>query len=108
MINMNKLSDIESKLETVDLRFRKDSKRHRAARYIVRQERLITTDERKALCGEIPIGDKTLRGLFVELKKMGLYPPASEPTVSELVPTPEVSYLLSGFRRIMPFFHRLL
>ncbi|KKL65058.1 hypothetical protein LCGC14_2158820, partial [marine sediment metagenome] len=85
MINMNKLSDIESKLETVDLRFRKDSKRHRAARYIVRQERLITTDERKALCGEIPIGDKTLRGLFVELKKMGLYPPASEPTVSELV-----------------------
>lgn len=66
---------IEEKLEAVDARFRKGSKQYDAARYIVRQNRKITSDERKAICQEIPIGDKTLQGLFTELRKIGLYPP---------------------------------
>jgi len=69
------LSDIERKLQAVESRFRKDSKQYDAARYIVRQNRKIPTDERKAICQEIPIAEKSLQGLFTELRKMGLYPP---------------------------------
>ena len=69
------MSDIEGKLEAIEVRFQKGSKQYDAARYIVRQNRKIPKDEREKLCQEIPIAKKSLQGLFTELKKMGLYPP---------------------------------
>jgi len=66
---------VEEKLEAVEKRFKKTSKRYKAARYIIRQNRRIPKDEQKAICQEIPIKPKTLEGLFTELRKMGLYPP---------------------------------
>ncbi len=69
------MSDIEGKLEAIEVRFQKGSKQYNAARYIVRQNRKIPKDEREKICQEIPIAEKTLQGLFTELKKMGLYPP---------------------------------
>jgi len=69
------LSDIEGKLEAIEIRFKKDSKQYQAARYIVRQNRKITKDEQEKICQEIPIAKKSLQGLFTELRKMGLYPP---------------------------------
>ena len=69
------MSGIEGKLEAIESRFRHDSKQWKAARYIVRQNRKITSDERKAICQEIPIASKSLQGLFTKLRKMGLYPP---------------------------------
>ena len=88
MINLNKLSDIEQRLEEVEVRFRKGSKRYEAARYIVRQNRLITTEERKVLVDEIPIGSKTLGGVFTELRKMSLYPPPPPSSTPQTVHTP--------------------
>ena len=69
------MSDIEGKLEAIEVRFQKGSKQYDAARYIVRQNRKIPKDEQEKICQEIPIAEKTLQGLFTELKKMGLYPP---------------------------------
>jgi len=75
------LSDIKAKLDAVEIRFRKGSKQYDAAKYIVRQNRKIPKDERRAICQEIPIAESTLRDLFTELRKMGVYPPqeTSEP-----------------------------
>ena len=84
------MSGIEGKLEAIESRFRHDSKQWKAARYIVRQNRKITSDERKAICQEIPIASKSLQGLFTKLRKMGLYPP-QETSESPLQPAaPEV------------------
>jgi len=69
------LSDIEGKLEAIEIRFKKDSKQYKAARYIVRQNRKLPKDEQEELCQEIPIAKKSLQGLFTELRKMNLYPP---------------------------------
>ena len=69
------MSDIEGKLESIEIRFQKDSKQYKAARYIVRQNRKIPKDEQEKICQEIPIAKKSLQGLFTELRKMGLYPP---------------------------------
>lgn len=80
---------IEAKLEAIESRFRHDSKQWNAARYIVRQNRKITADERKAICQEIPIKYKTLQGVFTELRKMGLYPPQKISDTSNLHPIPE-------------------
>ena len=85
------MSDIEARLEIVNERFREGTKRYEAARYIVRQNREITTDERKALVDEIPIGYKTLQGLFTKLRKMGLYPPKPLETIAQLAPTPQIA-----------------
>jgi len=84
------LSDIEARLEIVNEGFREGTKRYEAARYIVRQNREITTDERKALVDEIPIGYKTLEGLFTELRKMGLYPPQPSIPIAQPAPTPQI------------------
>ena len=85
------MSDIEARLEIVNERFREGTKRYEAARYIVRQNREITTDERKALVNEIPIGYKTLQGLFTELRKMGLYPPKPITPIAQPAPTPQIT-----------------
>lgn len=85
------MSDIERKLEAINDRFRHDSKQWKAARYIVRQNRKITSDERKAICQEIPIKYKTLQGVFTELRKMDLYPPQETSDISDLTPPPEIS-----------------
>ena len=85
------MSDIAEKLEAIDSRFRHDSKQWRAARYIVRQNRKVTSDERKAICQEIPIKYKSLQGLFTELRKMGLYPPQETSDTSDLTLPPETS-----------------
>lgn len=69
------MSTIDEKFEAIDDRFRNPSKQRDAARYIVRQNRKIPKDEQEKICQEIPIAEKTLQGLFTELKKMGLYPP---------------------------------
>ena len=69
------MSDIEGKLEAIEVRFQKGSKQYDAARYIVRQNRKIPKDEQEKICQEIPIAKKSLQGLFTELRKMGLYPP---------------------------------
>jgi len=88
------LSDIEAKLEAIEDRYRKESKQYEAARYIVRQSRPITTDERKAMVKEIPIKYKTLQGVFTELRKMGVYPPQKtsdipkQPPATEKAPDP--------------------
>ncbi|KKM03623.1 hypothetical protein LCGC14_1772550 [marine sediment metagenome] len=84
------MSDIEARLEIVNEGFREGTKRYEAARYIVRQNREITTDERKALVDEIPIGYKTLEGLFTELRKMGLYPPQPSIPIAQPAPTPQI------------------
>jgi len=90
------LSTIEEKIEAIESRFRKGSKQYDAAKYIVRQNRKIPTDERKAICQEIPIAEKSLQGLFTELRKMGLYPPqeTSEPLYRSEPPElyPETSH----------------
>lgn len=83
------MSDIESKLEAIETRFRKGSKQYKAARYIVRQNRKITSEERKAMVQEIPIADKTLQGVFTKLRKMNLYPPQKTSGISTLPTPPE-------------------
>jgi len=83
------LSDIEARLEAVDSRFRKGSKQNKAARYIVRQNREIPTDERKAICQEIPIAESTLRDLFTELRHLDLYPPQETSEIPRQPPTIE-------------------
>ncbi len=69
------MSDIESKLEAVDRRFRKGTKQYKAARYIVRQNREISKEEKEKLCQEVPMAKGTLADLMTELRKLGLYPP---------------------------------
>ncbi len=85
------MSDIEARLEIVNEAFREGTKRYEAARYIVRQNREVTTDERKALVDEIPIGYKTLEGLFTKLRKMGLYPPQPLAPIAQPAPTPQIA-----------------
>jgi len=88
---MNKLSDIEKRLEIVETRFREGSKRYKAARYIVRQNRLISTEERTAIINEIPITYKSLMALFADMRKMGIYPPPVLSTSSQLEPIPQIA-----------------
>jgi len=83
------VSEIDRNLEAIESRFRKGSKQYDAARYIVRQNRKIPTDERKAICQEIPIAEKSLQGLFTELRKMGLYPPQETSNILKRPSTPE-------------------
>jgi len=83
------LSDIEGKLEAIEIRFKKDSKQYQAARYIVRQNRKIPKDEQEKICQEIPIAKKSLQGLFTELRKMGLYPPQKIPDKPHRPQAPE-------------------
>jgi len=83
------LSDIEAKLEAIEGHFRKGSKRLEAARYIVRQNRIITSDERKAIIQEIPISYKTLQGLLTKLRKMGVYPPQANSDIPNHPQPPE-------------------
>ncbi len=83
------MSDIEGKLEAIEIRFQKDSKQYKAARYIVRQKRKIPKDEQEKLCDEIPIAKKSLQGLFTELRKMGLYPPQKTPDKPHRPQTPQ-------------------
>ena len=66
---------IAEKLEVIDARFRKGSKQYKSARFIVRLNRSITSDEKLTICKEIPMSYKSLEGLFTKLRKMGLYPP---------------------------------
>ena len=80
------MSDVEGKLEAIEIRFKKDSKQYKAARYIVRQNRKIPKDEQEKICQEIPIAKKSLQGLFTELRKMGLYPPQK---ISDKPPHPQ-------------------
>ena len=83
------MSDIESKFKAIESRFRKGSKQYEAARYIIRQNRKITSDERKAIAQEIPIAYKSLQGLFTELRKMRLYPPQTISDIPNHHPPPE-------------------
>ncbi len=83
------MSDIEGKLEAIEIRFQKDSKQYKAARYIVRQNRKIPKDEQEKICDEIPIAKKSLQGLFTELRKMGLYPPQKIPDKPYRPQTPQ-------------------
>ncbi len=83
------MSDIKSKLRAIDVRFRNPSKQRDAARYIILKNRTIPKDERDAICGQIPIAPSTLRDLFTELKKLGLYPPQETSDVPKREPTPE-------------------
>jgi hypothetical protein len=79
------LSTIDEKLKIVNDKFRKGSKSHQAARYIVRQNRDITDEEKEAISKEIPIATKTLEGVFTKLKKLDLYgvPYSYEPEIIE-------------------------
>ncbi len=88
--NEIKLSTIEGKLEAVNSRFRHGSKQWNAARWIVRQDHEITTDERKALIQEIPIKYGSLTSLLTELRKMDLYPPQKISEISDLPLTPKM------------------
>lgn len=83
------MSDIAGKLEAIEDRFRIDSKGYDAARWIIRQNRRITSEERKALVQEIPIKYKTLQGVFTELRKMNLYPPQKTSDIPKQPPTTE-------------------
>ncbi len=83
------MSDIEARLEVVNSRFRKGSKQNKAAGYIVRQNREIPTDERTAICQEIPIAESTLRDLFTELRHLDLYPPPETSEIPRRPPTIE-------------------
>ena len=67
------MSTLEDKLRIVDLNFREGSKSYSAARYIVRQQRDITNEEKDAICQEIGISSKTLNYVFGRLKKLKLY-----------------------------------
>ncbi len=69
------MSTLQDKYEAIDDRFKEPSKARDAARYIVRMNHKITSDERKAIIAEIPIKRKTLEGVFTELRKLNLYPP---------------------------------
>jgi len=84
------VSGIEAKIEAIESLFRHDSKQWKAARYIVRQNRKITSDERKAICQEIPIAYKSLQGLFTKLRKRGLYPPQATSEAPHQSAPPEV------------------
>lgn len=88
--NEIKLATIEGKLEAVNSRFRHGSKQWNAARWIVRQDHEITTDERKALIQEIPIKYGSLTSLLTELRKMDLYPPQKISDISDRPLTPEI------------------
>lgn len=86
---MIRLSETEKRLETVRNRFRKNSKQLEAALYIVRHNRQIPMEERKAICKEIPIKYKTLQGVFTELRKIDLYPYSSLNTSGTYTSPPE-------------------
>ncbi len=66
---------LEEKFEAIDDRFKNPSKARDAARYIVKKNHKITSEERKAIIETIPIKRKTLEGVFTELRKLNLYPP---------------------------------
>ena len=67
------MSTLEDKLRIVDLNFREGSKSYNAARYIVRQQRDITNEEKDAICQELGLSSKTLNYVFGRLKKLKLY-----------------------------------
>ncbi len=79
---------LEEKFEAIDDRFKNPSKARDAARYIVKSNRKIKTDERKAIIETIPIKEKTLQGVFTELRKLTLYPPQKTVEVPERAPIP--------------------
>ncbi|GAH08788.1 unnamed protein product, partial [marine sediment metagenome] len=83
------MADISEKLKAVDSRFRHNSKQWEAARWIVRQDHEITTEERKALVQEIPIKYGSLTGLLTELRRMDLYPPQKNSEKSTRLSIPE-------------------
>jgi len=91
------VSEIKAALEAIETRFRNPSKQRDAARYIVRQNRIITSEEKKKIVEQIPIATSTLSELFSELRKMGLYPPQeasestdmSESTEKPMKPSPQ-------------------
>ncbi len=83
------MSGIEAKLRAAGIKYRKDSKQYNAARYIIRQNREITSEERKAMVQEIPIKYKTLQGVFTKLRKTGLYPPQKTSDTPNRLLTPE-------------------
>lgn len=83
------MSGIEAKLRAAGIKYRKDSKQYNAARYIVRQNREITSEERKAIVQEIPIKYKTLQGVFTKLRETGLYPPQKTSDTPNRLLTPE-------------------
>ncbi len=83
------MATTEEKIKAIDARFRHNSKQWNAARWIVRQDHEITTDERKALVKEIPIKPGSLTGLLTELRKMGLYPPQKTSGMPKQLPIPE-------------------
>ena len=84
------MANIEENLEAIENRFQKGSKQYNAARYIVRQNRKISKDEQEKICQEIPIAEKTLQGLFTELRKMGLYPPRKISDIPSRPSAPEM------------------
>jgi len=67
------LSTLEEKLKIVERNFRKGSKGYQAARYIVRQNREMSDEEKEAISKEIPIAVKTIEGVITKLKKLDLY-----------------------------------
>ena len=83
------MSDVEAKLKAVESHFRKGFKSYDAARYIVRANREIPEDEKRAICQEIPIALKTLEGVFTKIKKLGLYPPQETSDTLKSPSTPE-------------------
>lgn len=93
------LATVEARLKAVESQFRKGFKSYDAARYIVRANRDIPEDEKKAICQEIPIALKTLEGVFTKLRKMGLYPPQEtseiSPPTSTLEKPQEASHQVS-------------
>jgi len=88
------LSTLQDKYEAIDDRYRTPSKARDAARYIVRMDHTITTEERKAIIAEIPINRKTLEGVLTELRKLNLYPPqktAEDPKRAPVLEKPQES-----------------
>ncbi len=69
------MSALEDKYQAIDDRYRNPSKQRDAARYIVRMNKKINSEERRAIIATIPIKEKTLQGVFTELRKLNLYPP---------------------------------
>lgn len=83
------MSENKAAFEAIDKRFRDPSKQRDAARYIVRMNRTLTSEERKAIVDQIPIANSTLSDLLTELKKMGLYPPKAPSKPADTPAAPE-------------------
>ena len=83
------LANIQARNKVIEENFRVGSKGYDAARHIIRQNRMISKDEMKAICQGIPIGKSTLEGIFTKLRRLGLYPPPEPPDTPDLTSTPE-------------------